>query len=125
MVEINPNSAPPVCKIIDYGKYKYLLQKKRNESKKHQIVVHLKEIQMRPNIDEHDIQFKIRHILRFLQEKDKVKVTIQFRGREMQHIERGQELANRVILEIKDHGVVDAPPKREGKTLSMILAPAK
>lgn len=123
LVEVDPNGKPPVCKIMDYGKYKYQLQKKQHESKKHQVVVHLKEIKMRPNIEEHDIQFKIRHVRRFLEEKDKVKITIQFRGREMQHIERARVVIDRVLKETGDVGEVEMPPKVEGKTLSMVLMP--
>lgn len=121
LVEVDPNAKPPVCKIIDYGKYKYVQQKKRHESKKHQVVVHLKEIKMRPNIEEHDIQFKVRHIRRFLEDKDKVKVTIQFRGREMQHRERAQEIVDRILKDVGDIGEIDIPPKMEGRTLGMIL----
>ena len=123
LVEIDPNSKPPVCKIMDYGKYKYQLQKRQHESKKHQVVVHVKEIKMRPNIDEHDIQFKIRHIIRFLEDKDKAKVTIQFRGREMQHINRAREVLDRVVKETESVSEIEMPPKVEGRTLSMVLMP--
>lgn len=123
LVEIDPNSKPPVCKIMDYGRYKYQLQKKKNESKKHQVVVHIKEIKMRPNIDEHDIQFKVNHVRRFLEDKNKAKITVQFKGREMQHMDRADAVFARVIKEIEDVGVVETPPKREGRTLHMIIAP--
>ncbi len=123
LVEVDPNAKPPVCKVMDYGKYKYLLQKKQHESRKHQVVIQVKEIKMRPNIDEHDIEFKTRHIRRFLEDKNKAKVTLQFRGREMQHIDRGRDVLNRIIKATEDIGQVEAPPKMEGKTLSMILMP--
>ncbi len=125
LVELDPNAKPPVCKIVDYGKYKYMLQKKQHESKKHQIVVHIKEIKIRPNIDEHDIEFKLRHVKRFLGDKDKVKVTVQFRGREIQHVERGMDVLKRFIKETEDVGQIDTPPKLEGKSMSMILSPLK
>lgn len=123
LVEINPNSNPPVCKIIDYGKFKYLQQKKKNESRKHQSVIHVKEIKMRPNIDEHDILFKLKHVRRFLQDKDKAKITIQFRGREMQHLDRGRQIADRIVKDLADVSVIDMPPRVEGRNLSLILAP--
>lgn len=125
LVEVDPNAKPPVCKIMDYGKHKYQLQKKQHESKKKQIVVHVKEIKMRPNIDEHDIAFKLNHIRRFLEGKDKAKVTMQFRGREMQHIDRGRDVMERIIKEVEDIGKVEAQPKMEGRSLSMILVPSK
>ena len=123
LVEVDPNAKPPVCKIVDYGKYKYTLQKKQHESKKHQVVVHLKEIKLRPNIDEHDIEFKLRHVRRFLEDKNKAKITIQFRGREVQHIDRGREILDRILKATEDVGVIDMPAKLEGKNMSMILAP--
>lgn len=123
LVEIDPNAKPPVCKILDYGKYKYMKQKQQHESRKRQTVVHLKEIKLRPNIDSHDLEFKIRHVRRFLEEKDKAKITVQFRGREMQHMERARDVINRILKELEDVGVVEAPPKVEGRTLSMVLMP--
>lgn len=123
LVEVDPNGKPPVAKIMDYGKYKYQLQKKQHESKRHQVVVHLKEIKMRPNIEEHDIQFKVRHMMRFLEEKNKVKLTIQFRGREMQHMDRARQIVDRVVKDISENGEIETPPKVEGKTLSLILMP--
>lgn len=123
LVEISPNADPPVCKIMDYGKYKYLQQKKKQESKKHQVVIHVKEIKLRPNIGEHDLQFKIGHVRRFLEGKDRAKVTIQFRGREMQHIGRAREVVNRILKDTEDLGEVERPAKVEGRTLSMVLMP--
>lgn len=123
LVEIDPNSKPPVCKIMDYGKHKYLLQKKQNQSRKKQTVVHLKEIKLRPNTDTHDIEFKVRHVRRFLEDKDKAKITIQFRGREMQHIDRARQVLDRFIKDTEDIGAVEMPPKVEGKSLSVVLMP--
>lgn len=123
LVEVAPQAKPPVCKIIDYGKFKYQQQKKQQESKKHQTVINLKEIKIRPNISEHDLLTKVRHIRRFLEEKDKVKVLVQFRGREVTHAERGKEIIDRVIKETTDVGTVDSSPKMEWKNLLMILAP--
>lgn len=123
LVEVDPHAKPPVCKIMDYGKHKYQLQKKQHASKKHQVVVHLKEIKMRPNIDAHDILVKLRHVRRFLEEKNKAKVLVQFRGREMQHMERARDILNRFIKDTEDVGAVEVPVKVEGRTLSMILMP--
>lgn len=123
LVEIDGNAKPPVCKIMDYGKYKYQQQKKKHESKKHQVVVHLKEIKFRPNTDEHDIEFKVRHIRRFIEDKDKVKTSIQFRGREMQHANRAREIFDRIMKDTADIAEVEKPPKMEGRTLAMILQP--
>ena len=124
LVEVDPNAKPPVCKIIDYGKYKYQLQKKQAESRKHQVVIRTKEIKMGPNIDEHDVLFKLEHVRRFLGEGDKVKVTVQFRGREMQHTERGRDILARFVKDTADVAEVEVPPKMEGRTLSMLLMPS-
>ena len=123
LVELDPHAKPPVCKIVDYGKYKYQLQKKQHESKKHQVVVHVKEIQMGPNISEHDIQFKIKHTHRFLEDKDKAKIVVKFRGREIQHVERAREILDRFIRETADVGEVESPPKMEGRAMMIFLAP--
>ncbi len=123
LVEIDPNSKPPVCKVMDYGKYKYTLQKKQHENKKRQVIVHVKEIKVRPNIDEHDMEFKLRHVRRFLGDKDKAKITVQFRGREMQHIDRARDILNRFLKGTEDVAAVEMPAKVEGRTLSMILMP--
>jgi len=125
LVEISPTARPPVCKIMDYGKYKYEQAKKRHEAKKHQIVVRTKEIKMRPATDEHDLQTKLRHIKRFLEEGDKVKVTLRFRGREMAHMNLGRERLNRIVAEIGEMGEVEQMPKLEGRLMSMIVGPAK
>lgn len=125
LVEISPTARPPVCKIMDYGKYKYEMAKKAHEAKKHQIVVHLKEVKMRPATDEHDLQTKIKHIKRFLEEGNKAKITVQFRGREMSHRELGRKVVDRVLTEIGELAVVEQPPKQEGRFLITILAPNK
>lgn len=125
LVEISPNAEPPVCKIMDYGKYKYEQQKKEQESKKKQVVVQVKEIKLRPNTDIHDINFKLKHVRRFLEQKDKAKISIQFRGREMIHVDRAKENLNKIIDEVKDLGVPEREPKMEGRTLSVILQPVK
>lgn len=123
LVEISPNVKPPVCKIMDYGKYKYLQQKKTQESKKKQTKILVKEIKMRPNTDSHDIEFKMNHVRRFLQHKDKAKITIQFRGREMAHMDRARDILNKIVADLADVAVAEMSPKIEGRTLSIILAP--
>lgn len=123
LVEISPQAKPPVCKIMDYGKYKYNQQKKMHASRKHQTVIHVKEVKMGPNIDTHDLEFKKRHIRRFLEGKDKAKVIVQFRGREVQYKERGLEILNKIIKEMEDIGQIEFPPKMEGRFLSTVLAP--
>lgn len=125
LVEISPMAKPPVCKIMDYGKYKYEQAKKRHEAKKHQIVVKTKEIKLRPATDEHDLQTKLRHIRRFLEEGDKVKVTLRFRGREMAHLEVGRERMKRIVTEVTGLGEVEQFPKLEGRLMSMIVGPVK
>lgn len=123
LVEISPSASPPVCKILDYGKYKYEIKKKAQEAKKKQVVVKLKEVKMRPNTDEHDFQFKLRHIKRFLEEGDKAKITVVFKGREMAYQERGREVLSRVLEELKNVAKVEHSPSMEGKALYMVLAP--
>lgn len=125
LVEISPTARPPVCKIMDYGKYKYDQAKKRHEQKKHQIVVRTKEIKMRPATDEHDLQTKLRHIKRFLEDGDKVKVTLRFRGREMAHIDLGRQRMERIVQEIANLAEVEQMPKLEGRMMSMVVGPAK
>lgn len=124
LVEISPSASPPVCKILDYGKYKYTLKKRAQEAKKKQTVVKLKEVKMRPNTDEHDFQFKMRHIKRFLQEGDKAKVTIVFKGREVAYSDRGRQVMKRIIEEVKKEGKVEHPPAMEGRAMIMVLVPA-
>ena len=124
LVEISPNAVPPVCRVMDYGKYKYQMSKKANEAKKKQAVIHLKEVKLRSGTDEHDFQFKMRHVERFLADGDKAKITIVFRGREMAHIDLGREVLKRVAETIKDKGIIEQHPRMEGKSLTMIIAPA-
>ncbi len=123
LVEVAPNTDPPVCKIMDYGKYKYQKNKRAQEAKKKQTVIQVKEVKFRPKTDEHDIQFKTRHIERFLAQKDKVKVTIVFRGREIAHKDRGAKVLERIVEQFKDRAIIEVPPKMEGRTMIMILAP--
>lgn len=123
LVEVAPNADPPVCKIMDYGKFNYQKNKRAQEAKKKQTVIQVKEVKFRPKTDEHDIQFKLRHILRFLGQKDKVKVTILFRGRELAHKDRGMDVLKRVLAELQDQVVVELAPRMEGRTMIMILAP--
>ena len=125
LVEISPTARPPVCKIMDYGKYKYEQQKKKHEQKKHQVVVKIKEIKMRAATDEHDFQTKLRHIKRFLEEGDKVKITLRFRGREMAHIDLGHAMMKKVVEEVKGFGEVESFPKMEMRQLFMMLGPVK
>ena len=123
LIEISPNANPPVCKIMDMGKYKYDLQKKANIAKKKQKTVSLKEIKLRPGTDVHDYNFKIKNAKKFLTKKDKVKFTVKFKGREMQHINLGKDLMNRIIDDTKDVGKVETRPKFEGRQMIMIMQP--
>ena len=123
LVEVSPNADPPVCKILDYGKFKFEAQKKRNEAKKKQKVIEVKEIKLRPNIDEHDYQVKMRSVQKFLDEGDKVKVTLRFRGREMAHQELGVNVLNRVREDTDEVAKIEAFPKLEGRQMTMVIAP--
>jgi translation initiation factor IF-3 len=123
LVEVSPDAEPPVCKILDYGKFKYQEQKKAAEARKNQKIVELKEIKMRPTIDDHDYEVKIRSIKRFFEEGDKVKVTLRFRGREMAHPEIGYQLLQRVKGELQELSKVEAEPRLEGRQMVMVLAP--
>lgn len=123
LIEISPNADPPVCKISDYGKFKYEMQKKRAEARKKQKVIEVKEIKIRPMIDENDYQVKMRSMLRFIEEGNKVKITLRYRGREMSHQEIGMKLLERVIEDLKEVAKVDFKPKLEGKQMIMILSP--
>jgi len=125
LVEIAPNADPPVCKIIDYGKFKYQLSKKAQEARKNQKTTQLKEIKFRPKIDEHDYQFKKNHIIRFLTAGHMVKVTVMFRGREMVHTEMGRRILDRLIVDLEELARVEREPKLEGRNMSMIFAPKK
>ena len=123
LVEVAPNSNPPVCRIMDYGKFKYQQSKRAHEAKKNQKVIHVKEVKFRPNTDQHDYDFKLKHALRFLEGGDKVKVVVFFRGREIVHRENGQKLLERVSVTLENVAVIEQEAKQEGKTLCMILAP--
>ncbi|MBD8892000.1 translation initiation factor IF-3 [Roseibium litorale] len=125
LVEIQPNAQPPVCKILDYGRFKYQSQKKAAEARKKQKTVEIKEIKMRPNIDTHDYEVKMKSMLRFFSEGDKVKVTLRFRGREMAHQDLGMKLLDQVREETAEIAKVESSPRLEGRQMVMILAPLK
>jgi translation initiation factor IF-3 len=121
LVEISPTAVPPVCRIMDFGKYQYQEQKRSREAKKHQRVIEVKEIKFRPKVDEHDYQFKKKHIERFLNDGDKVKATIFFRGREMAHPEIGQRILERLLADLADLAIAETMPRREGNQMHVIL----
>ena len=123
LVEIQPNVDPPVCKILDYGKFKYEAQKRKNEARKKQKTIELKEIKFRPNTDKHDYEVKMRSVTKFLENGDKVKITLRFRGREMAHQELGTDLMERVALDTAHLGKPDVIPKVEGRQMVMIIYP--
>ena len=126
LVEISPTANPPVCKIMDYGKYQFQQKKKQGEAKKKQKVIVVKEVQFRPRIDEHDFDFKKNNIIRFLQHGDKVKASIRFRGREMTHMELGRAVLDRLLSEIKEVGAAENPhPDIQGNRMTMVIAPVK
>jgi translation initiation factor IF-3 len=125
LVEVSPNADPPVCKILDYGKYKFEEQKKRAEIRKKQKVIEIKEIQLRPGIDKHDFEVKMRSARKFIEEGDKLKVTLRFRGRELAHQELGMDVLNRVKDSLQDIAKVEQFPKLEGKRVIMVMGPAK
>jgi len=123
LVEISPNATPPVCKIMDYGKYKYETQKRESEARKKQKIIEIKEIKFRPNTDTHDYEVKMRSVFKFLEEGDKVKITLRFRGREMAHQNLGRELLERVAEDTKEVGKVENFPKMEGRQMIMLIGP--
>lgn len=123
LVEISPNASPPVCKIMDYGRFKYERTKKKQEAKKKQTTFQLKEIKVRPKTGEHDLKTKISHINKFITRKDKVKVTVMFRGREITLTDLGKELLEKIVQETEEIALVEQPPKFEGRTMVMVLAP--
>jgi len=123
LVEVAPNSNPPVCRIMDYGKFKYQQSKRAHEAKKKQKIIHVKEVKLRPNTDQHDYDFKLKNAFRFLESGDKVKVLVFFRGREIVHRENGQKLLVRATKTLEDIAVVEQEAKQEGRTLCMIFAP--
>jgi translation initiation factor IF-3 len=125
LVEVAPNAIPPVCRLMDYGKYRYEQSRKERESRKNQTVVELKEVRIRPKIDDHDLETKGRNAAKFLDGGDKVKVSVLFRGREMAHPEIGRGLLDQLIELLRPHGSVEQAPKIEGRTMTMILAPLK
>ena len=125
LVEISPNADPPVCKIMDFGKYKYEQQKKESEARKKQKTIEVKEIKFRPNTDTHDYEVKMRSVTKFLDNGDKVKITMRFRGREMAHQDLGRQLLERVSEDTKEIGKIDSIPKLEGRQIVMLINPTK
>ncbi len=125
LVEISPNANPPVCKIMDFGKFKYETQKRESEARKKQKTIEIKEVKFRPNTDKHDYDVKMRNVFKFLGNGDKVKVTLRFRGREMAHLELGRKLLERVAADIEEVGKVDSMPKMEGRQMIMMISPLK
>ena len=125
LIEIAPQAAPPVCKIINYGKFKYEQQKRDKLQKKNQVVSILKEIRLHPNTDVHDFEFKAKHAINFLEDGNKVKVSVMFKGREMAYQEKGQELLARFVEKVEEIAKVESPPKMEGRNLNLILVPLK
>jgi len=123
LVEVAPNATPPVCRIMEYGKYKYEKSKREAQARKKQTVIVIKEIKFRPKTDEHDYQFKLKHIKRFLEDRNKVKVVIRFRGREIMHLDKGLEMLNRVREDCAEMANVEMEPKAEGRIMVMMLAP--
>jgi translation initiation factor IF-3 len=125
LVEVSPTAVPPVCRIMDYGKFKYQQSKKQQEAKKKQIQVQLKEVKLRPKTDEHDLMFKIKHVRRFLEEGNKAKITVVFRGREITHMEIGKDALDRFATELQDVAIIEVRTKMEGRSMYMIVAPKK
>ena len=125
LVEISPNAEPPVCKIMDFGKYKYEQQKKESEARKKQKTIEVKEIKFRPNTDTHDYEVKMRYVNKYLDNGDKVKITMRFRGREMAHQDLGRKLLERVSEDTKEIGKIDSIPKLEGRQIVMLINPTK
>src|SRR5512142_1576152 len=123
LVEVSPTAKPPVCKIMDYGKFKYLEKKKQNEAKKKQVVVQLKEVKLRPRTEEHDYTTKLKKVREFLGKTNKSRITVMFRGREMSHRQLGQKVLQRVIEDLRDVAVIESAPRFEGRQMFMILAP--
>ena len=125
LVEVAPTAQPPVCRIMDFGKYRYEQSKRAQEARKHQKTIQVKEVKFRPKIDEHDFQFKKNHIVRFMKEENKVKATVMFRGREVTHADIGEQILRRLMGELEDIADVEREPKLEGHTMTMILNPKK
>lgn len=125
LIEVSPNAEPPVCKILDFGKYKYELQKKKNEAKKKQKIVEVKEVKFRPMIGEHDFQIKMKAVFKFLGEGNKVKISLRFKGREMAHQQLGMKIFDRIQEEVIEMGTVENRPKFEGRQIIMLINPIK
>jgi len=125
LVEVAPGARPPVCRLMDYGKFKYEEARKAREARKKQHTVQVKEVKYRPGIEDHDFEFKTRHVRRFLEDGDKVKVTMTFRGRQMSHPEFGIEVLERVVEEVSDVGKLESQPTREGRSMIMMLSPLR
>ena len=125
LVEVAPNSKPPVCRIMDFGKFKFEQSKKQQEARKKQKIIHVKEIKFRPGTEEGDYQVKLRNLIRFLNDGDKAKVTLRFRGREMAHQQLGAKLLDRIEGDLAEYGTVEQRPKMEGRQMVMVLAPVK
>jgi translation initiation factor IF-3 len=125
LVEISPDAAPPVCKLIDFGKFIYQKEKKEKEARKKQKIVEIKEMKFRPKIDHHDFEYRMKQIKEFLEKGDKVKITIRFRGRELVHVEIGSQLMNRIVDGLKELGIPEKKPKMEGKSIVVVISPAK
>lgn len=123
LVEVAPDARPPVCRLMDYGKYRYEMQRKAREARRKQHTASVKEVKYRPGIEDHDYEFKTRHVRRFLEDGDKVRITIMFRGRQLSHPEIGVEVMERVVEDVQDLAKVVARPSREGRTMTMVLAP--
>ena len=123
LVEVAPTAKPPVCRIMDFGKYKYEMAKKAHDSRKHQTVIIVKEIKLRPRTDDHDIHFKTNNIKRFLEEGNKVKVSVMFRGREMAHTSQGRALLDRIVTDLQNEAVVEQPPRMEGRNMTLLVGP--
>ncbi len=123
LVEVSPNANPPVCRIMDWGKHKYKQNKRAHEAKKNQKIIHLKEVKFRPNTDQHDFDFKVKHVKRFLEAGDKAKVVIFFKGREIVHRDGGERVLKRVAEAMEEFGTIEQNSKQEGRTLTMILVP--
>lgn len=123
LVEVSPAASPPVCKILDYGKYKYEVQKKAHEARRKQKVITIKEIKLRPTIDKHDLEIKLRHIQEFIEDGDKVRISMRFRGREMDHVEIGQKVLNNIQEQLKDTAKIEQAAKMEGKQIVLLVGP--
>ncbi len=123
LVEVAPKASPPVCRVMDYGKYKYEQSKRAKEAKKHQHIIHVKEMKFRPKTEDHDYQFKLKHVRKFLTEGNKAKMTVRFRGREMAHIDLGRRILEKLVKDTDDIASVEQQPKLEGRNMTLILGP--